>query len=58
MIDPARASNSAIPADDPSRTLTIADPDGAKVRHVAVVGTRTAFSFPAPRLPVGTASSK
>jgi quercetin dioxygenase-like cupin family protein len=29
---------SAIPADDPSRTLTVADPDEAGVRHVSVVG--------------------
>jgi quercetin dioxygenase-like cupin family protein len=32
------ADNSAIPADDPSRKLTVADPDSSKVRHVAVVG--------------------
>ena len=30
--------NSAIPADDPNRKLTVADPDSSKVRHVAVVG--------------------
>ena len=30
--------NSAIPADDPNRKLTVADPDSTKVRHVAVVG--------------------
>src|ERR1700678_2850469 len=30
--------NSAIPADDPRRKLTVADPDSSKVRHVAVVG--------------------
>jgi quercetin dioxygenase-like cupin family protein len=29
---------SAIPADDPKRTLTVADPDSPAVRHVAVVG--------------------
>jgi quercetin dioxygenase-like cupin family protein len=29
---------SAIPADDPNRQLTVADPDGAGIRHVSVVG--------------------
>lgn len=29
---------SAIPADDPGRKLTVADPDGAGIRHVSVVG--------------------
>ncbi len=29
---------SAIPADDPNRTLTVADPDGADMRHMSVVG--------------------
>lgn len=29
---------SAIPADDPNRKLTVADPDSSGVRHVAVVG--------------------
>ena len=41
MTDAASAPlqpNSAIPADDPHRTLTVADPDSSKVRHVAVVG--------------------
>ena len=28
----------AIPADDPNRKLTIADPDGAGMRHISVVG--------------------
>jgi quercetin dioxygenase-like cupin family protein len=28
----------AIPADDPNRQLTVADPDSSEVRHVAVVG--------------------
>jgi quercetin dioxygenase-like cupin family protein len=28
----------AIPADDPKRTLTVADPDSSQVRHVALVG--------------------
>ena len=28
----------AIPADDPSRALTVADPDGAEIRQVSVVG--------------------
>ncbi len=27
-----------IPPDDPNRSLTVADPDSSKVRHVAVVG--------------------
>jgi quercetin dioxygenase-like cupin family protein len=30
--------DTAIPADDPSRRLTVADPDGAGVRHVSVAG--------------------
>ena len=34
MVDAA----SAIPPDDPNRSLTVADPDSSKVRHVAVVG--------------------
>jgi quercetin dioxygenase-like cupin family protein len=41
MTDAASARlppNSAIPADDPSRKLTVADPDSSEVRHVAVVG--------------------
>src|SRR5580692_7060712 len=41
MSDAASAqlqSWSAIPADDPNRKLTVADPEGSKVRHVAVVG--------------------
>ena len=41
MTDAASAPsqpNSAIPADDPNRKLTVADPDSSKVRHVAVVG--------------------
>jgi quercetin dioxygenase-like cupin family protein len=41
MTDAASATiqaSSAIPADDPNRSLTIADPDSSKVRHVAVVG--------------------
>ena len=29
---------STIPPDDPNRSLTVADPDSSKVRHVAVVG--------------------
>ena len=32
------AASSAIPPDDPNRKLTVADPDSAGVRHVAVVG--------------------
>jgi len=35
VTNPASA---AIPADDPARKLTIANPDSAGVRHVAVVG--------------------
>jgi quercetin dioxygenase-like cupin family protein len=31
-------SSSAIPADDPTRQLTVADPDGAGIRHVSVAG--------------------
>lgn len=31
-------SSSPIPADDPNRKLTVADPDGAGVRHVSVAG--------------------
>ena len=27
-----------IPADDPNRTLTVADPDGGDVRHISVAG--------------------
>ena len=41
MTDAARALlqlNSAIPADDPNRKLTVADPESSKVRHVAVAG--------------------
>ena len=41
MTDAASAPlqfSSAIPADDPKRKLTVADPDSSKVRHVAVVG--------------------
>lgn len=41
MTSAARAPSqpgSAIPADDPNRTLTAADPDGADMRHVSVVG--------------------
>ena len=41
MSDAASATlqpNSAIPADDPNRKLTVANSDSSKVRHVAVVG--------------------
>src|SRR6478609_7864640 len=31
-------SASSIPADDPSRALTVADPDGADVPHISVAG--------------------
>jgi hypothetical protein len=58
MSDAASATlqpNSAIPADDPNRKLTVADPDSSKVCHVAVVGGPTVSSFPAHRQPDGTA---
>ena len=38
MSDPANPAGPAIPADDPRRGLTVADPNSAGVRHVAVVG--------------------
>ena len=41
MTDTAGAPSqpsAAIPADDPNRKLTVADPDSSEVRHVAVVG--------------------
>jgi quercetin dioxygenase-like cupin family protein len=41
MTDSAHTSTPpgfSIPADDPSRTLTIADPDGVDVHHVSVAG--------------------
>jgi quercetin dioxygenase-like cupin family protein len=34
----SRQSGAAIPADDPRRNLTVADPDDPKLRHLAVVG--------------------
>ena len=37
MTEPARAI-SPIPPDDPSRLLTVADPDGPGLRHVSVAG--------------------
>lgn len=37
MTDPAPQAG-LIPADDPNRTLTVADPDGAGVPHVSVAG--------------------
>jgi quercetin dioxygenase-like cupin family protein len=37
MTDPARATW-PIPPDDPARQLTVADPDGAELRHVSVAG--------------------
>ena len=37
MTEPGNAS-APIPADDPGRALTLADPDGAGVRHVSVAG--------------------
>ncbi len=41
MTDTANTSSqpgSAIPPDDPKRTLSVIDPDDPKLRHVAVVG--------------------
>jgi quercetin dioxygenase-like cupin family protein len=41
MTDTANANSPTplpIPADDPARTLTVANPDGADERHVAVAG--------------------
>ena len=35
---PTSPPNSVIPADDPSRRLTVADPDGAGATHVSVAG--------------------
>jgi quercetin dioxygenase-like cupin family protein len=34
----SKPPSSAIPADDPNRGLTVADPDGAGIRHVSVAG--------------------
>jgi quercetin dioxygenase-like cupin family protein len=34
----ASQSNATIPADDPNRPLTVADPDGVGMRHVSVAG--------------------
>src|SRR5271165_4201708 len=38
MSEPAGSSSSAIPPDDPDRKLTVADPDSANVRHIALAG--------------------
>jgi quercetin dioxygenase-like cupin family protein len=38
MTNAAGAQSPFIPADDLSRKLTVAEPDGSTVRHVAVVG--------------------
>ena len=41
MIDAGHTTSqlgSAIPADDPDRQLTVADPDGVGIRHVSLVG--------------------
>src|SRR5580693_10597936 len=38
MDKPAMTSPSAIPADDTSRQLTVADPGGAGLRHVSIAG--------------------
>jgi quercetin dioxygenase-like cupin family protein len=35
---PSRQPGAAIPADDPSRKLVVADPEDPKLRHIAVVG--------------------
>jgi len=36
--DAHSSSGFSIPADDPNRALTVADPDGAGMRHVSVAG--------------------
>jgi hypothetical protein len=38
MANTPSPSASAIPADDPGRALTVADPDGAGVPHISVAG--------------------
>ena len=41
MINDAQATSrpiSSIPADDPNRQLTVADPDGGEMRRVSIVG--------------------
>jgi quercetin dioxygenase-like cupin family protein len=38
MTDAVHANSAPIPADDLSRTLTIADPDGAAASHISVAG--------------------
>jgi hypothetical protein len=41
MTDTSKAPlqrSSAIPADDPNRKLTVADPDSSKVHHFVVMG--------------------
>jgi hypothetical protein len=46
LSDAANATlqpDSTIPADDPNRKLTVANPDSSKVRHVAVVGGTYSF---------------
>jgi hypothetical protein len=48
-------SDAAIPADDPNRKLTVAEPDTPTVRHVASWATRTASSFLGLRPPGDTA---
>jgi hypothetical protein len=47
----------AIPPDDPNRKLTVADPDGAEMRHVSVSATFTRFRCRAPRQRGDIASS-
>ena len=46
---------STIPPDDPNRSLTVADPDSSKVRHVAVVGDTYSILVSGLRLRDGTA---
>src|SRR3954467_4811629 len=38
MANTLSPSASSIPADDPARVLTVADPDGAGVPHISVAG--------------------
>ena len=57
MSDAASATlqpNSAIPADDPNRKLTVANPDSSKVA-VAVVGGTYSILVSGARRPDGTA---
>ena len=38
MLDHSTTTETPIPADDPTRTLTVIDPDDPQARHVSVVG--------------------